>query len=259
MSEHRETSLEKGLNVLHHLSSASNGMTVSELATALGYPESTVNRQLQTLKQVGYVWQDRRRGPYKIGYRVLELAGNLLEGMELRRIARASLHELASRTGMIAYLKVKAGPEVVTIDVAVPPMATGLEGEIGRRMPLHCCSPGKAILAARSDAEVDEYIATVGLIPLCPQTITDHADFLEEMRLTRHRGYAVNRQESGDINSIAAPVKRFDGKAIASLAVSFSPLTNIWGTEQEHIIAQEVMAAAQRVSFSIGYQAGALV
>jgi len=118
----KETSLEKGLNTLLVLSKAGDGMTVSELSTALGYPESTVARLLQTLKRAGYVWQGQRRGPYKAGYRVLELAGNLLEGMELRRRARSALHELASRLRMVAYLKVKSGAEVVTVDVAVPPL-----------------------------------------------------------------------------------------------------------------------------------------
>jgi DNA-binding IclR family transcriptional regulator len=259
MPERKETSLEKGLNILHTLSSASDGKTISELSSALGYPESTVLRLLHTLKRVGYVWQGKRRGPYKVGYRVLELAGNLLDGMELRRISRSFLHELASKVGMVAYLQVKSGPEVVTVDVAVPPLASGQEDEIGRRLRLHACSPGKAILAARGDREVREYIQEAGLTPLGPHTITDPERFMEEMRLTRDRGYAINLQESGPVHSIAAPIKRFDGKAVASVAVSFSPTIDILGSERELAIANEVMEAARRMSFSIGYRADQLV
>jgi len=255
----KETSLEKGLNTLLVLSKAGDGMTVSELSTALGYPESTVARLLQTLKRAGYVWQGQRRGPYKAGYRVLELAGNLLEGMELRRRARSALHELASRLRMVAYLKVKSGAEVVTVDVAVPPLASGPDNEIGRRLPMHACSPGKAILAARGDHEVREYIEKIGLAPMTPHTITGPEAFMNEMRLTRARGYAINREESDFIHSIAAPIMRFDGKVIAAAAVSFSPESGILGTGREQAIANEVIESAHLISFSIGYRADQLV
>jgi DNA-binding IclR family transcriptional regulator len=254
-SGHKETSLEKGLHTLLVLSKAGDGMTVSELSTALGYPESTMVRLLQTLKRAGYVWQGQRRGPYKAGYRVLELAGNLLDGMELRRRARSALHELASRLRMVAYLKVKSGAEAVTVDVAVPPKASRLSDEIGQRLPMHICSPGKAILAARGDEEVWAYIDKFGLKPVTSHTITDPAAFIDEMRLTRARGYAVNREESGSIHSIAAPVMQFDGKAIAAVAVSFSPDLDILGTERERAIADEVIEIAHLISFSIGYRA----
>jgi len=259
MAGQDETSLDKGLKILHTLSSANDGMTVSELSATLGYPESTVVRLLQTLKQTGYVWQGKRRGPYKIGYRVLELAGNLLEGMELRQAARPFLHDLASKLGFVAFLKVKSGAEVVTIDVAVPPLAQVGEDEIGRRLPMHISSPGKVILAFRGEGEIREYIERIGLTPVTSHTITDPARFMEEMRLTRARGYAINREESGDIDSIAAPVMRFDGKVIASVAVAFSPGLGILGAERERMVANEVMATARRISFSIGYRADQLV
>ena len=259
LSEPKETSLEKGLSTLLLLSKSGDGLTVSELSTTLGYPESTVARLLQTLKRAGYVWQGQRRGPYKAGYRVLELAGNLLDGMELRRRARSSLHELASRLRMVAYLKVKSGAETVTIDVAVPPLASVPQEEIGNRLPMHACSPGKVLLAARGDREIWQYIHEVGLARLTPATVTDAETFIDEMALTRTRGYAVNRCESGDVHSIAAPVMRFDGKVIAAVAVSFSPNADILGTPRESTTVHEVVEAAHRISFSIGYRVDQLV
>ncbi len=38
LSEHKETSLEKGLHTLLVLSKSGNGLTVSDLSTTLGYP-----------------------------------------------------------------------------------------------------------------------------------------------------------------------------------------------------------------------------
>lgn len=251
--------VQRALNILLHLSTVSNGATVSEISAALGYPTYSVVRLLKILQGLGFAWQEKPRSRYKIGYRVLELAGNLLEGMELRHAARPFLHVLASNTGMIAYLKVKAGYDVITIDTAVPPGASAPPDEIGRRLPLHISSPGKAILAARGEGEIQEYIAKHGLDLVTAHTITDPAAFAAEMRLTRERGYAINREESGPVISIAAPIMRYDGKPIAAVAVSFSPGSIVLNTEREGAIAREVKEAARRISFSIGYAADQLV
>lgn len=259
MPQGRDNRVEKALKILFYLSSVNDGATASEISAALGYPSYTVVRLLKTLQGLGVVWQEKPRTRYKIGYRVLELAGNLLEGMELRRAARPFLHTLASETGMTAYLKVKAGYSVITIDLAVPPGAPTPSDEIGRRLPLHISSPGKAILAARGEKEVQEYIAEHGLSAVTAHTITDPEAFIAEMRLTRERGYAVNREESGPVISISAPIMRFDGKPIAAVAVSFSPSLAILGTEREETLARQVKEAARRISFSIGYAANQLV
>jgi len=260
MSDSPDSSVEKALNILLQLSTASDGVTASRIASALSYPTYTVVRLLQVMKRMGFVWQERPRAPYKIGYRVLELAGNLLEGMELRQSARPFLHQLAADTGMIAYLKVKTGSEAITVDVVVPPRASPDKDEIGKRLPMHACSPGKAILAARGEDEVRQYIEQIGLAPFTSHTITDPEAFLAEMRRTNARGYAVNQAESSlGAGSIAAPIMRADGKVIAAVAISFSPSVSIIGTEREQPVAREVMEAARRISFAIGYGLDQLV
>ena len=178
MNSRQDTSVEKALNILLRLSSASDGVSVSQIASDLGYPPYTVVRLLHIMRKMGFVWQEKPRAPYKIGYRILELAGNLLEGMELRQAARPFLHDLASKLGFVAYLKVTSGPHVVTVDVAVPPLAVAAPDEIGRRLPMHVCSPGKVILAFRGDQEVNKYIQQVGLTPATPHTITQTDVFL---------------------------------------------------------------------------------
>jgi DNA-binding IclR family transcriptional regulator len=254
-----ENNIEKALRILLFLSSASDGAPVSAISAALGYPTYTVVRILKILQGIGFVWQEKPRSPYKIGYRVLELAGNLLEGMELRQAARPFLHALAADTGMTSYLKVKAQYEVITVDVVVPPRARGYPNEIGERLPMHTSSPGKAILAARGEDEAREYTKQHGLDPVTSHTITDPEVFLAEMRLTRERGYAISREELGPVISVAAPIFRYDGKPIAAVAVSVDAKPDVLDAEREQAIAHNVMEAARRISFSIGYAADQLV
>lgn len=260
MAQRGDNSIERAMHILLYLSTVSDGAAVSQIASELDYPSYTVVRTLKTLKGMGFVWQEKSRAPYKIGYRVLELAGNLLEGMELRQAARPFLHQLANETGLPAYLKVKTGYEVITIELAIPPNAVVQSDEIGRRLPLHTSSPGKAILAARGEQEVKEYLSEHGLDKVTRDTITDPDAFLLEMRLTRQRGYAINRHESslGTV-SFAAPIMRFDGKPIAAVAVSTHDGNGTPDQEKELALSRSVMEYARRISFAIGYGAESLV
>jgi DNA-binding IclR family transcriptional regulator len=260
MAQNNGSNVERAMKILLYLAEANDGAAVSEIAQALDYPSYSVSRSLKTLKEMGFVWQEKPRAPYKIGYRVLELAGKLLEGMELRQSARPFLHALAAETGMPAYLKVKTGYEVITVDVAVPPNAAVLPDEIGNRLPLHISSPGKAILAARGEDEVKEYLSEHGLDRVTNETITEPEPFLVEMQRTRERGYAINRHESSpNVMSFAAPIMRFDGKPIAAVAVSTEGRKGTLDPEKESRLARAVVESARRISFAIGYAAELLV
>lgn len=260
MSQEAETSLEKGLNILRLLSVAAEGMTVSELSTALNYPPSTVARLLNTLKSTGYIWQGGRRGVYKIGYDILELAGNLLKNMEVRQVARPYLHELAANTHLPAQLKVPSGLDAVLVDVAIPPMTIPLTFEMGRRLLMHISTLGRAILAYRSDPEVQDYMKRVQEVARPSEQIEDGQDFLEKMESIRQRGFEI-RDLNGRFHSLAAPILRYDGRPIASVGVGggfgFDPDLSLSEPELWRI-AQHTVTAARRISFSLGYHANQL-
>ena len=259
-NETQETSLEKSLRILHALSTAREGMTVSELSSALGYPPSTVARLLGVLKRTGYVWQGSRRGVYKLGYDILELAGNLLKNMEVRQAARPYLHELAANTHLPAQLKVTSGIDVVVVDVAVPPLATPLTFEMGSRMLMHTSTLGRTILAYRDRDEIQDYVERANTVAPPHERIQDLASFLSELKGIRDRGYEA-RYVDGRFHSVAAPIMRYDARAIASVGAGsgfgFSPAMDPSEQAIQHV-AQETVATARKVSFALGYHASQL-
>ena len=256
-----ETSLEKGMRILEELSCSAEGMTVTELAQALGYPPSTVARLLKTLKGTGYIWQGGRRGVYKIGYDILELAGNLLKNMEVRQAAKPYLHELAANTQFPTQLKVPSGFTVIVVDVAVPPMATPLTFEMGARMLMHISTLGRTILAYRNEQEILAYLKQVRKIATPNEQIEDNQAFLQEMEAIRQRGFET-RDVDGRFHSLAAPIFRHDGRPIASVGVGggfgFDPDLSPSEPELQRI-AQHTVTTARRISFALGYHANQLV
>jgi DNA-binding IclR family transcriptional regulator len=121
VAQNNDNSVQRAMHILLYLSTANDGASVSEIAEALDYPSYRMLRSLKTLKEITFVWQEKVRAPYRIGYHVLELAGNLLEGMELCQAARPFLHALGTETGMPAFRKLETGYEVIAVDLVVPP------------------------------------------------------------------------------------------------------------------------------------------
>ncbi len=66
---------------------------------------------------------------------------------------------------------------------------------MGRRLPAHTTSLGKALLAERDPADVRALLPAV-LVPLTTHTLVEHAALAADLATARRRGYAVDREEN---------------------------------------------------------------
>jgi DNA-binding IclR family transcriptional regulator len=212
--------LDRGLQVLALLSQAREGLTVRELADALGVHRAVVYRLLTTLELRGLVRRDGD-GRHRLGTGVLELARGVAR--DLQAAALPVLADLAEELDATAALTVADGDEAVALLVVEPTRAPmHVAYRPGRRHPLRLGASGKAILAGRPAAAGEP----------------------AEIALARKRGYASS---AGEIQpgavGIAAPVV-VDGRADASVgAVSLAPF--------DGSAAKAVRAAARAVAAAL--------
>ncbi|MEX1210808.1 MAG: helix-turn-helix domain-containing protein [Candidatus Nanopelagicales bacterium] len=148
----KETSqtLDRGLRVLSVLADSPEGLTVTDVATALGVSRTVVYRLVVTLEQHGLV---RRGGDGKcrLGLAVLALARQVQP--LLRDAALPVLRRLAESAGATAYLGVADGQDLLTVAVAEPPRSdVHIAYRLGSRIPLEVGAAGRAVLAARTAA-----------------------------------------------------------------------------------------------------------
>ena len=74
---------------------ADNGeMGLMELSGALGLHKSTVHRLLMSLIYMGYARQDELTQKYMLSYKVVSMAGRILERMDIVQVARPCLERL---------------------------------------------------------------------------------------------------------------------------------------------------------------------
>ena len=181
---------------------------VSELARRLGLGKSTVHRLLTTLAAEGLIEQNPRTGGYRLGIVMFELGEAVRVHMDLHAAAAPVLGELRAQTGESSQVGVLDGHEVVYVDRLESTHSLRLFTETGRRVPVHCTSSGKVLLAYLPEARRHAVLRAAPLTALTPHTITDPERLAAELARVRRRGWAeaINEREIG-VASIAAPVR----------------------------------------------------
>src|SRR5918992_614198 len=132
-----QSSLEKALDICETLAGTQRGLSVTELARAVGRPAPTVHRLLNVLKRRGFVRQDEETARYSLTLKMLDLSFRLLGRSELRLHGYPVLREYVLRTGLRAFIAVPTAEDVTYLWSAGPD-AVGMHTVYGRQMPVHC-------------------------------------------------------------------------------------------------------------------------
>ncbi|MCO8267147.1 IclR family transcriptional regulator [Haloferax sp. AB510] len=168
---------------------------VTEITNEVPASKTTVYNHLTTLRQAGYVVKGDR-DQYQIGLRFLETARAAKRRYPIRDVVEKELENLADQTGEIAHFGVAENGLAYNLTAKYGGKAVQTPFYEGYRTPMHVTAAGKAILAARTDEEVETYIDEYGLQPQTENSITNRDDLLEEIRSVREQGVAFNREEN---------------------------------------------------------------
>jgi IclR family acetate operon transcriptional repressor len=244
-------SVERVIALLTALGRAGRPLSAGELSAASSLPRPTVYRLLQTLAGHGMVAAADHR--FVIGPRVLWLAGQRLEQIELRTAGRAVLLDLRDRTGETAHLGVLEQGQVVYIDKTEAPGPMRMASAIGKIMPAHCTALGKAMLAHLPPREAGAVLDLWGMPRRTPRTITDRRRLWSELATTRSRGYAIDNVENEEgVRCVAAPIFDHRGRVAGAVSLSGSTRT-VTLARVRRSLGPLVRQAAGRISRAVGW------
>lgn len=246
------STVRNAARLLKEFRSRESYLGVSELARRLGLGKSTVHRLLTTLATEGLIEQDPRTGGYRLGIVVFELGEAVKVHLDLHTAGGPVLASLREETGESSQIGVLDGFDVVYVDRMESQRTIRMFTETGRRMPVHCTSSGKVLLAHLDPCRLDDLLAASALERLTLHTITDPDLLRLELRRVRERGWsdAVEERELG-VASIAAPIRRLDGTVIAAISVG-APVSRL-GALQRRRYGPVVAEAAKAVSRRLGW------
>jgi DNA-binding IclR family transcriptional regulator len=241
-------SIDRAIRILNLLQGARR-MTLTEIASQLDLPPSTVHGILKTLAVHGMVGQEATAGRYRLGPTVLRLGNVFLETLELRARALAWCEDLAQRTGFAVRAGVLTLGDVVIIHHEPRPDGTRQMPEVGIVIPAHVSALGKAILAYDRPA-ADELLARPdALFSMTGETVTDRRTFRRRLRETQRGALATEVEEAvlGEC-SAAAPIFESSGEVVGAIGVVVP--ASEWPVSPSTLDA--LRAAARAVSRELG-------
>jgi DNA-binding IclR family transcriptional regulator len=191
--------LERAFSILDLLARAPDGLSVGDIAAALGQPPSGTHRMLAELARLGYVRQQRVQGDYQLTIKLASMGLTFLGQTGITDVSQPILDGLAKVSGELVRMAVFDGDNLTWVGVsqgATSALRYDPSREQGVVVHLASSAGGQAWLSAMDDQAVMEAVGRQGLIRDAepglspPRTI---AELLAVLGETRERGYSMNR------------------------------------------------------------------
>jgi DNA-binding IclR family transcriptional regulator len=239
--------VDRALQILQWFDDRTPELGVADVATRLGVHRSTAARLLAALERNGFL-EAQPDGRYRLGLRLVSLAGLVLNRYPVRALGHDVLRELRDETEETAYLGLLDGREVVYIDqVSSPHVAVNVDW-VGERQSLVSGATGFLLLAFQPPEVIRELVekANGQTAPRLPSEL--------ELAAIRRDGYVIRSTPGTDGTvGVAAAVRDHRGATIAAITVSGPPHRAL--DRLESVILPAVVTAAARVSERLGYRA----
>jgi IclR family acetate operon transcriptional repressor len=244
-------SVDRALILLELMAELGGQATLTELAGRTGLNISTCHHLLATLVQRGFVTKVEGRRSYALGARILYLGHACLQ-VDLPRRAGRFIDAINQSSGETVHLAVRQGDSIVTLLKREARYAVRVDtGALGRSDAPHATAIGKAILAWLPEDQIRRLLTLHGMARFTPHTITEYAPLLEQLRLVRRNGFAVDREEfQPGVICIGAAIRDSTGAVVGAISASTPTMR---GTD-DHLsdMREQVVAACNALSAELG-------
>jgi IclR family transcriptional regulator, pca regulon regulatory protein len=216
-------SLAKGLQVLEAFGADQPRLSITDVARETGLDRAATRRCLLTLQELGYANSDGKY--FSLTPRVLRLGTGALAAMPLPQIVQPWLDQLSETVGQSASVSILDETEIVYVARAAQKRVMSIGLMPGSRLPAHCTSMGRVLLAALPLPERLKQIEASDLSPRTQFSRTDPDSILAELAAVAAQGYAVIDQEVElGVRSIAVPLRSMTGQVVAALNIGLGTI-----------------------------------
>jgi DNA-binding IclR family transcriptional regulator len=206
--------LARGLELLRCFGPDEVYLTNAELAKRSSLPRPTVSRLTHTLTTLGYLNYSESLGKYQLGAGVLALGYRMLSTMDLRKLARPLMEELAEYAQASVSLGARDRLSMVYVESCRSSANVTLRLDVGARIPMATTAMGKALLCVLPEAERNYLLDRVRQRDEAswPQI---KAGVEQGFKDYQDRGFCMSAGEwQGDVHAVGVPVRGLDGEQV---------------------------------------------
>jgi IclR family transcriptional regulator, acetate operon repressor len=195
---------------------------IAEASKRLDVARSTAHRLMQMLQYHGLAQQDPESKSYTAGPVLISLGLQAVRNLDERLTARPYIERLMEEVNeTVLFLALQDGGQLLVLDSVEPSRALRVGNRTAMVLPAYASAAGRAILATLPAERIRKLYPSARLPRLHPGTIATRKELMDELELTRERGFAVQRTEiEPDVSAVAAHVPTSRGVAQHAVAIT---------------------------------------
>jgi len=209
------TALGRGLEVLRCFRPHDRHLGNQDIAKRTGLPKPTVSRLTYTLTRMGYLFHDEKLGKYQLGTSVLSLGYSLLTNMDILKIARPLMQELADYSHTVVSVGTRDRLGMIYLDGRHSTDATvSLRREPGTRVPMATTAMGRALLCGLPEEERSQLLDHIRRRDEAGWP-THRAGIEQALCDYRERGFCLSIGDwRSDVNAVGVPMLPIAGSRL---------------------------------------------
>lgn len=243
--------LENSIAIIEALNTASpRAASLAELSAALGISRSHCHAILKTLTAHGWLRFDDRAKVYQLDIGILASISSIFRSSQLDTVKMA-MNELSHQLGLPLVLsKPQKDLGYLLVDKFNVSQVLEVGHPVGYRYPRDAVGQMRAFLAWQPRSYVEAWLESWKPVPYTRRTKTRRSEVLEELRLSRERGYARSEEEFADgLLAFCLPI--FDHEGGVAYIVSCTAIREA-ALSREPEIAARMIAAVARLHDRLG-------
>jgi DNA-binding IclR family transcriptional regulator len=148
----------KTMAVIEAVGRKAAGLTQAEVVQQTGRSANLVFRVLSTLVTLGYMNRQEENRRSVLTSRLIESCQPRSMDKSLVLSAHAAMLWLRDQSRETVQFMIRAGNKGLVLEQVLGLEAVQVKGRVGMQIPLYSCAPGKVILAALSEAELEQWL-----------------------------------------------------------------------------------------------------
>jgi IclR family pca regulon transcriptional regulator len=215
--------LEKGLIILDLFDRDHQRRGLSEIARLTGINKTSTYRLVNTLVQLGYLRKSTSDKSLRLGPKAFVLGHHFFHGFDIFQSVKPIIDKTFLEQNISIDSALLHGHALISL------YRREMPNLIYFRLPLimkelYARAMGKAVLAKLEPVELSNLLAQIKIEKLTPNTLPNKEEILNDIELTRNRGYSVNNEEyiEGLISMGAALMNFRKNTVVGAVSLDFS-------------------------------------
>jgi DNA-binding IclR family transcriptional regulator len=246
-------SVERAIALLDLFSREKSSLSITEIAARLGMSKSAAHSLAATLVQGRFLQQYPESRKYCLGLKNLELGMIQPDVLGIHQKAAGPARALTRKTEMTCHLALWDGIAIyLTHSSTFPAARPVLFGLLGPRLPAYATGLGKAVLACLSQEDLEDYLASVEMIPQTPSTVAEPSKLKKQLAQARRLGVVMEKEEMVvGAASQAAPFFNESAQVIGAVSL-FSTADRITRSAKKKDFVQALLETSYEISSLYG-------